>query len=177
MSFFIHFGNRWHNLSKSQIYVNDITSAVTFAKKYRERPGVFLDYIIRDGDRPEAISYRVYGTRRFWWTILLFNMMDDMDRQWPMNADEFKSHLAEQYPGRLLEDTLYHLGSAGEVVDTKALSIVHGWPEDIVVQRFGLTPVSIFAAEQDANDARRKIKLIDPDIITSVEADIREAFR
>ncbi len=177
MSFFIHFGNRWHKLRETQIYVNDITAAVTFARKYRERPGLFLDYTIHDGDRPETISYRMYDTRRFWWTILLFNMMDDVNRQWPLDNDGLKAHIATTYPGRLLEDVRHYIGSAGEVVDVRALTIKDGYPEDVIIQRYGLTPVTIYAHEFAVNEAKRKIRVIDPDLIASVETDLREAFR
>ena len=61
-----------------------------------------LEYLVRDGERPETIAHRVYGRSDYHWLILLFNEIHDPFFSWPMSANELEKHLEASYPGKCL---------------------------------------------------------------------------
>lgn len=178
MSYFSHFGTVWHTLPDgSQVIVNDITKAVGFLEKYKTNPGFYLTYTVREGERPEQISDRLYGDRRFWWTIILFNNLCNFDDQWPMTEEVLDRYIAAKYPEQDYADVHHYEDELGRIADPRALKIVHGLAttED-AIGTFALTPVTIGDYEAAANEAKRSIRLINANHILKVEADLKEAF-
>jgi hypothetical protein len=57
----------------------------------------FNPYIISDGDRPDNLSYTVYGTVEFWWLILLVNGIRDPFRGWPLTQDQLNGLVDDRY--------------------------------------------------------------------------------
>jgi hypothetical protein len=60
----------------------------------------YLDYTIRDGERPEQLAYRVYGKPTLHWTILLFNEILNPYFDWPSSSVELEKSVSQKYPGR-----------------------------------------------------------------------------
>ena len=53
----------------------------------------YLEYTIRDEERPETIAQRVYGRSDYHWIILLFNEILDPYFNWPMSMHEMEKHM------------------------------------------------------------------------------------
>ena len=62
----------------------------------------YLEYTIRDEERPETIAQRVYGRSDYHWIILLFNEILDPYFNWPMSMHEMEKHMEGIYGGKAL---------------------------------------------------------------------------
>lgn len=177
-SYFRNLGRVWHKLPNGeQILLNDITKFAVFREQYQKNSQLFILYVIKDGDRPEVLSKRLYETRNYWWTILLFNNIYDVDTQWPLNESQLQEYIHITYPNNDSIDVHHYVDASGLVADLRALKTVSGIADDaLVVLRFSLTPVSIQEYEMGINDAKRQIRLIDPDIIGQVDVDLQRGF-
>ncbi len=60
---------------------------------------IFVDYLIRDGERPEHIAERVYGRPDLHWILLMSNGIVNPYFDWPLSQNELQAYLAETYPG------------------------------------------------------------------------------
>lgn len=177
-SYFKNLGRIWHTLPNGdQVLLNDITKFAVFREQYQQNSQLFLLHTIKDGDRPEVLSKRLYGTRNYWWTILLFNNIYDVDNQWPLTESQLQEYIHKTYPENNPIDVHHYVDASGLVADLRSLKIVNGIADDaLVILRHSLTPVSIQEYEMGLNDAKRQIRLIDPDIIGQVDVDLQRGF-
>lgn len=80
--------DQFTNLS---IYV-DILSQIT------DDSAVYNFYDVKDGERPDVVATKLYGTPELYWSFFLLNP-NIMRRGWPLSYQELLAKLAEDYPG------------------------------------------------------------------------------
>lgn len=77
--------------------VKDITLRVQFKEKILVNSVFWDEYIIKDNDTPEKISYALYGTTFYHWIILLANDIIDPYTDWPIPNSVFDEWVEEKY--------------------------------------------------------------------------------
>lgn len=78
----------------------DITTRAKILDYVKNSAGTVLDYIIRDGERPEHLSHRVYGKPEYHWINLLYNEIHDPFFEWPLNSKDLEIMVERKYAGR-----------------------------------------------------------------------------
>ena len=58
---------------------------------------MFDSYNIKTWDTPEKISYDLYGTTEYYWTILYVNDIFDMYFDWPMSDEELQKYADDNF--------------------------------------------------------------------------------
>lgn len=61
---------------------------------------LYGQYTIKEHDRPDTISEKLYGQSDLHWVILLFNEMHNPYYEWPMRREEVIKYCEDKYPGR-----------------------------------------------------------------------------
>lgn len=57
-------------------------------------------YEIQDGERPDIVSQKIYGTPNYYWTFFVVNeRLHDGYREWPMSQIDFSEYLDKKYEG------------------------------------------------------------------------------
>ena len=57
-------------------------------------------YEIQDGERPDIVSQKIYGTPNYYWTLFVVNeRLHDGYREWPMSQIDFSEYLDKKYEG------------------------------------------------------------------------------
>lgn len=175
MSFFSNMGNVWFPLPDGEnILVNNVCKRVTIPKKYKTDPRLTLLYQINDGDRPDLLSKRLYGVDDYWYTILLVNDISNYTEQWPRTDVDLYNYIADAYPYYDANDPHHYVNVDGLITDPTAVMIRYGLPDlQSAMNRETLTAVSIIDYETQVNDAKRHIKIVDPDYIQKLDAAIK----
>lgn len=170
-NYFAQKGNVWYRQEDgTQILLNDITTFATFSDTWKKDVRTQMPYSIRDGELPHMISFRLYGTVDYWWTILLLNDIYDFDSQWPRNHEVLNDYIDRKYPGKARDDVHHYINGHGLVADLLSLRIAYGTQDDAeVINRAGLEAVSIEEFEIAVNESKRNIMLVDPDYISAVQ--------
>ena len=58
---------------------------------------IYSDYTVLDGDRPDILSYRMYGDIRYYW--LFYYVNDNIKEEgWPLTAQEVFEQMKKYYP-------------------------------------------------------------------------------
>jgi hypothetical protein len=93
-------------------YVNRFPNAgsnseITIAKNLFKRPKIREDlssvitafeyYTIVDGERPDQIAERIYGSSDYDWVILITNNIINYYNEWPLSSAELNGYLLEKY--------------------------------------------------------------------------------
>jgi len=73
------------------------------------KAGLFLydKYDVPEGETPESVAFRIYGSADYHWIILMTNNVTDRYYQWPMTQPQFEEFLTDKY-GAGSEDGIHH---------------------------------------------------------------------
>lgn len=148
--------------------VTDITKRVDFFNKIRENSAIYEYIQVMDNERPEDISQMAYNDPSLFYIILWINNITDVWQEWARNTD------------RLME-------YVGQVYGTNNIFAVHHY-ETIQGSDLGIgiivnqgTPfsqsISNFDYENSLNDAKRKIKIVNPVYISQIIKEFNAAFK
>jgi len=96
--------NRYSNYQ----VITNILFRYDIIKKVLDEITTYYEYTIRDGDRPEILSERIYGNGEAYWIICYANDIKDPQFDWPMNYDVFNKYLVGKYGSIANAQTTYH---------------------------------------------------------------------
>ena len=82
--------------------VKDITRNVRVRKEILENVTLFDEYDIVDGETPEIISEKFYGTPEYHWVIMLANGKYDYRADFPLPEAVLQKHIATVYNPALI---------------------------------------------------------------------------
>ena len=77
--------------------VTDITRNVRFRKQILENVTLYDEYDIVEGETPEIISEKVYGTPYYHWVIMLVNQRYDYVNDFPLTTRELEEFIDTTY--------------------------------------------------------------------------------
>ena len=130
---------------------------------------IFYEYDVRDGETPEIIADKLYGSSGYHWVILLANDIVDPYYDWPMSYENLIITIRKKYstPQRdgleYAYQTLHHYEDlAGNVIDEFNYTAL---PD---VER---KKVSVYDWEISTNEAKRRIRLLDAKYISQIDAE------
>ena len=170
----------------------DFTVAVNLMVRNKIRDAVesditiFYPYIVSEGMRPDVLAYQYYGDTQYTWSILLVNNIIDPYWEWPLSYKDFRGYIITKYGSVEKSQTTVHqyLKQARARVETSGSSYpIPVYNLEVDYQTYSSTNIeerSIvykYEYEQDLNEARREIQLIDVNYIASVQDEIRRLFR
>jgi len=147
--------------------VRDITLNLRPVKEILENVMYYEDYDIADGDTPEIIAEKLYGDPLLHWVILLTNERYHYLKDFPVPEEFFEEYLANIYgpSGGARTHSLYgrphYLSPSGRVVDSN-------YPL--------ARAVSNREYEAKVNQAKRRIRIVNPRLIGMFVQNLQEAF-
>ena len=77
--------------------VTNLVTRFSFEKKFKENTSVFQKYDIRDGDTPESIAYKLYGSSEKHWIVLAMNDIVDPQYDWPLDQITLGNFVNSKY--------------------------------------------------------------------------------
>lgn len=157
-----------------KVFTPDTTKYVEIPKLYKTDPRYFLKYSIRDNDRPDELAHRIYGDSSLYWLILSMNDMWPYQEHWPMDQEQLAEYMVAKYPYNNESDVLFYLDLNGNVVNPFGIALSLGSTPENVIASQTLTPVTIAQYEYSKNNAKREIKILDPDFVTDVRAILKK---
>jgi hypothetical protein len=101
MSYFKYFQKVDYNLRDSD-YTTSLTNLTHFSKitsRYLDDISLYSFVYIEDGERPDSLSQRLYGTTEYYWTFFLVNQhLVNTFNDWPKNQYELVEYTEAKYP-------------------------------------------------------------------------------
>ena len=149
--------------SKGDLNFKDVTNLlrrVGMRTKLKTNTLLYDTYDVKEGETPEMIAHKLYGDAKLHWIILLVNDITDRYHQWPMSGGQFLDYINDKYSN---VDGIHHYESTQTSGDTKVKIEVFNEVDDDAYT--GLTPITNREYEENEQDKRRKIRLVDPSFI------------
>lgn len=147
---------------------------------------VYYPYVIPEGMRPDVLAYRYYGDVSYTWTIYLVNNVIDPYWDWPLGYKDFREYIITKYGSISKAQNIVHHYSKIARQRIEATGTSEPVPEykiEIDYQTYTETDVDlreivyVYNYEQDKNEAKREIQLIDSGYVAAVQDEARRIFR
>jgi hypothetical protein len=149
----------------------DITSAATIKAYINTYRGIgYNPYIVKDGERPDSISYKIYGSERYDWIIMMVNNISNVYDQWPKSSEDFREFIILKY-GTLeyaINTTKSYYDSLKNEIDVTTYNSLD--PAQRTIQTY-------YEYEIDKNEAKAAIKILNPSLLLKVESDIKQLLK
>ena len=190
--FFANYPRIAYDISGNNSTVPDYTVAVNLMIRSKLKDTVeddvtvYYPYVVPEGMRPDVLAYQYYGDTIYTWTIFLVNNIVDPYWEWPLSYKDFREYMTDKYGSiEKAQSQIHHYEkiARARVEQTKLADAVPEYRLEIDYQTYTETDVTereiiySYGYEQDLNEAKREIQLIDANFIRSVQDEARGLFR
>lgn len=141
MTYFSYFPTTQYATNQQNVEFLNVKNILLRAKinEYlKESGGISSTYFVKEGERPDTISHKIYGRSDLHWLILLANEIHNPYFDWPMSSSQLEAHTDKKYPGIAVylrtTDLLIEGGESVYYTDTdtgdaeyELLGTVHKW--------------------------------------------------
>lgn len=131
-----------------KIIVTDIIRGIKIDPSLKENDLFYNIYQAKDGETPEIISHKVYGTVQFHWVIMLINEKFDWINDFPQPDTVIQKYCLDTYSD--INGVHHYIDSSGNWVDEFS-------PDKI--------PVTNIEHERLINEEKRSVKILKRDIL------------
>ena len=146
--------------------VKNLLRRVGIRAKVKANTLLFDTYDVRNGETPESLAHKLYDDSELHWVIMLVNNITDRYHDWPMTEAQFLQFIKDKYTNI---DGTHHYEITQTSGDT-SIKIDVGTDN---TNYSDATLITNYEYEQEQQDAKRKIRLLDPSYI----ADFVEEFK
>lgn len=78
----------------------DIYKSIRPIEAFTDNPSMYQLYQIPNGERPDIVSQRLYGTSEYYWTFFVVNeFLHDGYKVWPMSEEMLFDYIKQEYNG------------------------------------------------------------------------------
>lgn len=97
--YFQFFPTTYHDLTNNgqRVILTNILRRFTVESSIKDTVGVYHEYAIQAGDRPDTIAKKYYGDSGYAWLVLMFNGIDDPIFGWPLEYTDFEEYIKGKY--------------------------------------------------------------------------------
>lgn len=137
---------------------------------------ILMDYYIIEGDTLEIISHKMYGKVEYHWTIPFVNDRYNYVADYPLTIAQLDQYIKDKYTVTRMDDVHHYEDDEGDVI-TGFMSEQGSWISDKYFKNgvmYSGVSVSNRDYETKLNEAKRKIKVIIPDVIAPFVSRFRE---
>ena len=170
MAYFSHFPKVSYDVrgdGNPQQMIN-ITKRVRFRDYMKTNVVTYDFYDVKSGETPEYIANEFYGDPELHWVVLLANDIIDYYNEWPMTVPQFETYVKSKYDN---VDGIHHYEYTQESGDT---TFKIELPNDsATTQPAGSLPVTNYQYEENLQEQRRRIRLIQPRFIGQIKKEFK----
>ena len=135
--------------------VTNLLKRVAVRAKVRTNTALYDTYDVKEGETPEILADKLYNDAELHWVILLVNDITDRYHQWPKNTNQFLAYINDKYSNI---DATHHY-EISQVSGDTTIKIDIGTDN---TEHSGASVVTNYEYEEDLQDKKRKIRLLDP---------------
>ena len=165
--------------------VTNILKRVKFKSKIIEDIVDYYPYFVKEGERPDIISFNEYGTIAYAYLIMLVNNIYDPSFDWPLSSQQFEKYIESKYGSvsSAMGTTKYFFQIIGaEVARTGVSERVPEYKIIVDQTTYNSLDASVRSAqnvydwETEQNDNKREIKIINPDFIQDIDYEVKKTL-
>ena len=158
--------------TKEYKLVSDLWRRIKIRDKIKNEASLYSEYFVADGERPETIAERHFGSPELHWIILITNDVTDGLHGWPLSFSAFEEFINDKYdnPG-----AIHHyekVQSSGPQTSIDYSHLIECNSTDP-----GAQAVSNREYEQREQDKKRQIRILSPQYLAAFEEEFVKLIR
>lgn len=185
--FFKHFPTVQYDVKKNNkpIELTNLTVRFKLQEVIQNRASIFYDYSIKESDRPDTIAHRYYNDDTLGWIILLTNQIIDPFYDWPLNSGDFDNYIIGKYGSvNSALNTTHHyekiirsgsIHTDGSIIKEFAVEVDETTYNTLNENQRRTR--SNYEYEEELNEARREIKILDKSFVPSLLGQFRTVLQ
>ena len=147
--------------------VTNLLKRIAVRARVRATTLLYDTYDVREGETPESIAFKLYGSTEYHWVVLLVNNITDRYHQWPLTTPQFLDFVNEKYDD---PNALHHYEIPQTSGDT-SIKINIGTDN---TDNPTASIVTNMEFEEDRQDNIRQIRLLDPDYLEQITEEFEQ---
>jgi len=148
--------------------VTNLLRRVGLRTKVKANSLLYDTYNVKEGETPEMIAHKLYGDSKLHWIVLMVNDVTDRYHQWPMTTPQFLDYINDKYSN---PDGIHHYETTQSSGNTKLkIEVFNEADEDAYT---GLTPITNREYEENEEDKKRQIRLLDPRYVNTFVSEFK----
>ena len=175
----------WGTEPRNYQSVTNIMKRVKFKPEVLEDISDYYPYFVRDGERPDIISYNQYETVAFAYLIILINDIQDPIFDWPLSTQQFEQFIMNKYGSldsamvtiknyyQIVRAEVPRTGTSERVPEVKF--IVDETTYNSLDQTLRISQTN-YDWEDELNNDKKEIRLISPDFIHDIDYQVKQYF-
>ena len=165
--------------------VTNIMKRISFKPSVIEDISQYYPYRVKDGERPDIISHQKYGSVAYAYLIMLINDIYDPIFDWPLSAQQFEKYLTNKYGSvsSAMGTTKYYyqviraeVARTGTSERVPAVKFIVDQTTYDALDGGDRTTQTAYEWEDELNDNKRDIKLIDASFIQDIDYAVKRTF-
>lgn len=148
----------------SAVLITNFMARVAITSELTSNVMLYSPYTILDGETPEMIADKQFGDATLHWVILLTNQIIDPRYDWCLSQEHLYSYVQQTYgsdPSQVYGTHHYVDPTTGYIVDSN---------------HPGAVSVSNFDYEDQLNEAKRIIKILNPSLVSEFINEFKTAM-
>jgi hypothetical protein len=137
--------------------VSDLFRRIKIRDKVKDVASLYSEYFVTNGERPEHIAQKHFGSPMLHWVILITNSITDAYYEWPLSFQAFEEYINSKYAN---PDAIHHFEKVQSSGPTESIDFSH--LIECNSTDFGAQSVSNREFEQREQDRISRIKLLNP---------------
>lgn len=193
--------------SKSVETITNLTTSFSFDANITENSVLYYQYDVSDGETPEIVAHKIYGSSESHWIILKMNNIVDVKTDWPLDQRSLSVAIDDKYAnnGILTSQTGYQwafnnvhsyykietrtiVASGEKLIDIIQVdantfanittsSVQYTLPDNNIVKiDTTRNAKTYYQYEVEENDKKRNIKVLKPDLATTITNEFLEVI-
>jgi len=165
--------------------VTNIMKRISFKPSVIEDITNYYPYRVKDGERPDILSFQQYGSVAYAYLIMLVNDIYDPLFDWPLSSQQFEKYLINKYgsvSSSMGTTKYYYQIIRAEVARTgtsERIPAVKFIVDQTTYDALGTgdrSTQSQYEWEDELNDNKRDIKLIDASFIRDIDYAVKRTY-
>lgn len=126
-------------------------------------------YVVHDGESPDLVSNKIYGTPKYEYVILLVNKIRNYYDEWPMSYRVFNDYIEQKYGSLNYAKSNYAKYYTSDNYEVSK----DAWDE-LIITDFNAYRKTHYEYENELNEAKSRIKLLNPALVVRFEVQLQQ---
>jgi len=149
--------------TKNYKLVSDLFRRVKIRDKIKDESSLYSEYFVSNGEKPEDIAFKHFGSPQLHWVILIANDITDRYYDWPLSFQAFEEFVKEKYDNAEGTHHYEKVQSSGPQDSIDNSHLIECNSTDV-----GALSVSNREYEQRHQDKISRIKLLNPGFLPMI---------
>ena len=146
---------------------------------------LYEQYYVKNGQRPDQISYNLYGDEQYYWIILQINEIIDYYTQWPLSQYELDEYILQKYGSSTKADEIRHYETK-RVVDRQGNLLLPAGLKVSIDNKFSYVddagstilvppePITYRRHEYNLNEEKSEIFILQPKFVGQYKREVKQ---